>query len=268
MEILNYMMKVILKYFAIAFPLAAVIWSGCDIIPWGIGADKIKGVSVSPGTTPTISWEGGPVNYLAVVPAEDKVGGWDDELCAVWAIQTPDRDDIYSPVTYGQVPEHAVDVTDSTYRQSALTLGVEYVVTVSCHDRNAIGGTRFMPPDRYNIKPERIEVQVSEGLTPTFSWEGMGVNLLSVFLVERTDSGWKQKYLVWGIHGSGRHWIYPENGPPFFGDVIHSPVTYGQVPEKVREMPPPTQLTSGATYEVEVSRWSLSDKGSRRFTPQ
>ena len=266
------MMKVILRSCAIALPLAASIWSGCDDIPLGIGADKIKGVSVSPGITPAISWEGGPINYLAVVPAEYKVGGWDDELCAVWAVQTPDRDAIYSPVTYGQVPEDAMDVTDSTWSQSTLTLGVEYVVTVSCHDRNAIGGTRFMPPDRYNIKPERIEIRVSEGLTPTFSWEGMGVNSLKVTLVERTDSQWKQKYLVWWIEGPGRHWIYPENGPPFFGDVIHSPVIYGQVPEKTMDVTPPAHkqsvLTPGATYEVEVSRWSLGDKGSRRFTPQ
>ena len=263
---MNGMMKTVLKYCAIVFFLVAVIWCGCDNW-WVIGPDDIKGLSVSEGTTPTIFWKDGPVNFLAVVPAEYLGGGWDHELCAVWAIKTPDRDGIYSPVSYGRVPEHAVDVTDSTYRQSALTLGVEYVVKMSCHDRNALETTRFMPPDKYNIKPECIEIRVSEGLTPTYSWEGMGVNFLKVTLVERTDLQWKQKYWVWGIHGSGRYTIYPEDGPPFLGDVIHSPVTYGQVPEKVREMTPPTQLTSGATYEVRVSRLSLGDKGVTRFTP-
>ncbi|MFC1725654.1 hypothetical protein ACFL4T_08505 [candidate division KSB1 bacterium] len=87
-------------------------------------------ITVSKGTSPTYSWTGGPVNDLVVrkLPNHE----------IVWGIITPSKDEIYSPVTHGIIPEGAIVFEDSlgisnidtTAFGQPLIVGQKYLVQV------------------------------------------------------------------------------------------------------------------------------------------
>ena len=108
-------------------------------------------VSVADGLIPMFSWSGGTAYRLRVV--------WDryiDELPAavmVWAIHTPGRNGLVSPIRYGEVPEGAelhtdtlkVGSIDTTVFNTPLIPNEKYSVQISRgYGRYAIGESDFV----------------------------------------------------------------------------------------------------------------------------
>ena len=88
-------------------------------------------ITVTSGITPVYAWDGGPVNKLIVRKAEGGV--------AVWAIKTPEKDGIKSPVTHGSIPEGCVLILnpeaigspiDTTAYEKPLESGIKYKIGI------------------------------------------------------------------------------------------------------------------------------------------
>ena len=77
-------------------------------------------ITVGTGTTPTYSWDGGPVMALTVNYTSDPEN-------PVWGIVTPNEDGIESPVTHGTVPDGAIETFSE---ELELVAGEEYEVSV------------------------------------------------------------------------------------------------------------------------------------------
>jgi len=99
-----------------------------------------------------------------------------------------------------------------------------------------------------------VQVSVSSGTTPTFSW----TPAIKVFfvLVESDTSGAD----LWGIISDSTN-------------AIGSPVTYGVTPNGARELKSPATLTQGVAYKVILFQWTGPGRqdgiqvGRRTFTP-
>ncbi|MFC1725729.1 hypothetical protein ACFL4T_08885 [candidate division KSB1 bacterium] len=79
------MKKVILLFFIIFF------------YAYKCGPNEDINITVSSGTIPVYSWDGGSVHYLVVREIDRGV--------VVWAIETPEKDGINSPVEHGSIPK-------------------------------------------------------------------------------------------------------------------------------------------------------------------
>lgn len=106
-----------------------------------LGPEECISITVSEGTKPYFSWDGG-LAYRLIIDAN---GG------AVWILRTPRRNGLESPLRYGDVPDSAEVVQHSTvtgpvntgaYGQP-LTPGIKYYVQVMRYGINAIGSTEF-----------------------------------------------------------------------------------------------------------------------------
>lgn len=114
------------------------------ISTYNCGPDEAIYITVSNGTTPLYSWDGGPIHYLIVKKYGNAV--------TVWAIITPKIDGIYSPVKHGEIPEGAVIFTDSlklgaidtTVYNQPLEIGKKYYVQVWKYAKYAVGEADFI----------------------------------------------------------------------------------------------------------------------------
>ena len=94
----------------------------------------------------------------------------------------------------------------------------------------------------------QIEINVSEGLTPTFSWTGGNARMLTVMSSGEAGAN------MWGIMT-----IAPSD--------FASPVTYGEVPSGAIEVFPLKPLVAGTTYQVMIMGVQEGTIGAKEFTP-
>lgn len=99
-----------LRRVSLVTSLAAVVaLAGCDDDPTRSGDDACRGnvsVSVSSGTTPSITWA--PACRVTMLRVESGTLG------AVWIIESPGGQGIASGVRYGTVPEGAAEDEPAT----------------------------------------------------------------------------------------------------------------------------------------------------------
>jgi hypothetical protein len=121
-----------------AIAATAAIFAGCTDI---YGNDDGNGngdftVSVSTGTQPNYSWNGGPAFRVDVVPVANP-------LVPVWAIASPNPNTltISSPLRHGNVPTGMILLVND---EPTLRAGVNYRVTITLPD-NSRASTNFRP---------------------------------------------------------------------------------------------------------------------------
>jgi hypothetical protein len=95
------------------------------------GDDPLRGGSInieaSSGTTPTYTWDGGPLISLHVVPASDTTS-------IAWGIaSTTESDVISSPLEHGTVPANTIEIGDAA---SGLEEGTTYRVIAGREDES------------------------------------------------------------------------------------------------------------------------------------
>ena len=93
----------------------------------------------------------------------------------------------------------------------------------------------------------QIDISVSGGTTPTFSWTGGNAQVLSVIPDEGDNH-------MWAI-------ITPSDSG------FASPVKYGQLPSGAMQIFPPSPLMSGTPYTVVVLGVQAGAVGEKEFTP-
>jgi hypothetical protein len=94
-------------------------------LPSGAGVEATIKVTVSGSTTPKISWEGGPVAYVAVVEYTNNTVGVPWIVVSMTGTNT-----ISSPITYGQVPQDAISMAGIGEKPPDLKAGTNYLVEV------------------------------------------------------------------------------------------------------------------------------------------
>jgi len=131
--------------------------SGCDywenILGWdGVIGAKEKEIKVSEGTKPVFSWKDGSAGNVSVTRTDtlvtfrhlrldDSTGAVIDTLEVtrnpiVWGYKAADKNgitqyNITSPVHFGEIPEGAIDLSDSLFALKELTVGLQYKVRLS-----------------------------------------------------------------------------------------------------------------------------------------
>ena len=115
-----------------------------------------------------------------------------------------------------------------------------------------------------NERGGTININVSGGLTPEYSWDGGGMMYLAVSRVGDSPQ------VVWQVWGTG---VFP--GKPAEGKIdgerVDSPVRHGIVPTGTSEsVRIESRLTPGVTYRVAVKKDDSvgGASGSAAFTPQ
>lgn len=106
-----------------------------------------------------------------------------------------------------------------------------------------------------------INITVSDGTTPEYSWPGGSVWSVEVARVSEPSE------MVWWVTGTGAGWLTKPAAPVF----ISSPVRHGKVPEGAAlERSKEVELVRGAKYRVTVRvSGDWRDSGSWvEFTPQ
>ncbi len=118
------------------------------------------------------------------------------------------------------------------------------------------GETGVVAPPPEPAVPECVaplEITVTEGLAPTFSWEGDCAIGRLVVQVQDEDERWSTETV--GL------------------DIYESPIEFGVHPEGATEPEDPIPLEPGITYTVNVFTWvsvvpeSLLLVGTTTFTP-
>ena len=89
----------------------------------GSPVDPVKNITVSEGLTPQISWSGGKINTIIIMMVGKVFSNYD------WAITSDGADNnIASPVTYGQTPSGAIEISEETV---PLQEGKQYRITIT-----------------------------------------------------------------------------------------------------------------------------------------
>ena len=125
------MFRSMLRYFI----LISLLFLFCDTTE----PEEEVEITVSSGNQPTFSWTIGPVNKLKV-ETHDGSG-------VVWAVYTPGKDSLFSPVKFLEVPSNAQILTNTTiigpidndeWGQN-LMIGKKYVVKIADIAENNLG---------------------------------------------------------------------------------------------------------------------------------
>ncbi|MCD4729022.1 MAG: hypothetical protein K8R74_00360 [Bacteroidales bacterium] len=103
-----------------------------------IGPEEYIEIEVSKGTNPEISWNVGPIHKITITK--------NDSL--IWAIYTPNKDAIYSPIKYDQLPQNALLFTEGTIDTISfgkpLILNEKYYIVAMKYTKDSIGGRDFI----------------------------------------------------------------------------------------------------------------------------
>ena len=114
---------------------ALIALAGCtDVLPPDDGDDDDFSITISSGTQPTYTWQGGPARRIDVLDTSDPT-------FPVWAVTTIAFPHMPSPVRHGTVPPGAVELSDD---ETTLRSGVNYRVRITLAD-NSTSSRDFRP---------------------------------------------------------------------------------------------------------------------------
>jgi hypothetical protein len=117
-----------------------------------------------------------------------------------------------------------------------------------------LGCSDEIGPDELPECAGPVSIEITPGMTPTFSWTP---RCRLAFLVVEIDVSGSE---LWSILTRGENALAP-------------PVTYGDPPAGAETLTPPGPLTSGTAYRVAVARWTGPDGddgesvGAKTFEP-
>ncbi len=114
---------------------AFIALAGCtDVLPPDDGDDDDFSITISSGTQPTYTWQGGPARRIDVVPTADP-------LVPVWSVATTVFPHMPSPVRHGTVPTGAIELENA---ERTLRAGINYRVRITLAD-NTQSSRDFRP---------------------------------------------------------------------------------------------------------------------------